>query len=62
MKEAGAKEIIVVTVGPAKSSETLRTALAMGVDRGQACAEADGVRERWESREWEPPPEGRDQR
>ena len=28
------KEVIAVTVGPAKSAETLRTALAMGCDRG----------------------------
>merc|ERR1712167_234155 len=35
MKEAGtASEVVAVTVGPAKSRETLRTALAMGVDRG----------------------------
>jgi len=35
MKEAGtATEVIAVTVGPTKSQETLRTALAMGVDRG----------------------------
>ena len=34
-KEAGkATEVIVVTVGPAASQETLRTALAMGADRG----------------------------
>merc|ERR1711971_432730 len=29
-----AKEIIVVSCGPAQSAETIRTALAMGVDRG----------------------------
>ncbi|MBP2312918.1 electron transfer flavoprotein subunit beta/FixA family protein [Azospirillum soli] len=35
LKEAGkASEIIVVSVGPAASQETLRTALAMGADRG----------------------------
>ncbi|MCW2241381.1 electron transfer flavoprotein subunit beta/FixA family protein [Azospirillum canadense] len=34
-KEAGkATEVIVVTVGPAASQEALRTALAMGADRG----------------------------
>ena len=34
MKEAGkVTEIIVVSIGPAQSSETLRTALAMGADR-----------------------------
>jgi len=35
MKEKGiAKEVIVVTVGPKASQETLRTALAMGADQG----------------------------
>ncbi|KAK2573649.1 Electron transfer flavoprotein subunit beta [Acropora cervicornis] len=35
LKEKGiASEIIAVSCGPAKSEETLRTALAMGVDRG----------------------------
>merc|ERR1712216_513045 len=34
MKEAGASEVVAVSVGPAKSQETLRTALAMGADRG----------------------------
>jgi electron transfer flavoprotein beta subunit len=34
LREAGkAKEIIVVSIGPQKSQETLRTALAMGADR-----------------------------
>ncbi|MCJ8190962.1 electron transfer flavoprotein subunit beta/FixA family protein [Sphingomicrobium aestuariivivum] len=34
LKEAGkADEIVVVSVGPAKAQETLRTALAMGADR-----------------------------
>jgi len=34
LKEAGhAAEIIAVSIGPAKASETLRTALAMGADR-----------------------------
>ncbi|MEZ2131726.1 MULTISPECIES: electron transfer flavoprotein subunit beta/FixA family protein [unclassified Sinorhizobium] len=34
IKEAGkAEEIIVVSIGPAKAEETLRTALAMGADR-----------------------------
>src|SRR5215469_3810717 len=34
LKEKGAAtEIIVVSVGPAKAQETLRTALAMGADR-----------------------------
>merc|ERR1711907_253247 len=35
MKEAGtATEVVAVSIGPAKSQETLRTALAMGADRG----------------------------
>jgi len=35
LKEAGkATEIVVVSVGPQAASETLRTALAMGADRG----------------------------
>ena len=34
LKEAGAaEEIIAVSIGPAKATETLRTALAMGADR-----------------------------
>src|SRR6201995_277156 len=35
LKEGGkATEIVAVSVGPAQSSETIRTALAMGADRG----------------------------
>ena len=35
LKEAGkATEVVVVSIGPAKADETLRTALAMGADRG----------------------------
>ncbi len=35
MQEAGtATETIVVSIGPAKAQETIRTALAMGMDRG----------------------------
>ncbi len=35
IKEAGkAEEIIVVSIGPAQASETIRTGLAMGADRG----------------------------
>src|SRR5579859_5190866 len=34
-KEAGkASEVVVVSIGPAQAAETLRTALAMGADRG----------------------------
>ena len=35
LKEKGvATEVVVVSVGPAQAQETLRTALAMGADRG----------------------------
>ena len=35
LKEAGkAEEIVVVSIGPAQAAETIRTALAMGADRG----------------------------
>ena len=35
MKEKGtASEVIVVSIGPQQASETIRTALAMGADRG----------------------------
>ncbi len=35
LKEKGvASEIVAVSIGPAKAQETIRTALAMGVDRG----------------------------
>jgi electron transfer flavoprotein beta subunit len=35
MKEAGkASEVVVVSIGPAQAQETIRTALAMGADRG----------------------------
>jgi electron transfer flavoprotein beta subunit len=35
LKEAGkATEIVVVSIGPAQATETIRTALAMGADRG----------------------------
>ncbi len=34
-REAGqVEEIVAVSIGPAKSEETIRTALAMGADRG----------------------------
>jgi electron transfer flavoprotein beta subunit len=34
LREAGkASEVVVVSVGPAKAEETLRTAMAMGADR-----------------------------
>ena len=35
LKEAKiVKEVVAITIGPTKSQETLRTALAMGADRG----------------------------
>jgi electron transfer flavoprotein beta subunit len=43
LKEAGkAAEIVAVSIGPAQASETIRTALAMGADRG-ILVKADGV-------------------
>src|SRR6187431_3735691 len=43
LKEAGkATEIVVVSVGPQQASETIRTALAMGADRG-ILVKADAV-------------------
>jgi electron transfer flavoprotein beta subunit len=42
LKEKGnASEVIAVSIGPAQASETLRTALAMGADRG-ILVKADG--------------------
>ncbi|MEJ8570204.1 electron transfer flavoprotein subunit beta/FixA family protein [Microbaculum marinum] len=42
LKEAGkVEEIVAVSIGPAQSSETIRTALAMGADRG-ILVKADG--------------------
>src|SRR3546814_11041338 len=35
MKEAGkAEEVVAVSIGPSQAQETIRTALAMGADRG----------------------------
>jgi electron transfer flavoprotein beta subunit len=43
LKEAGkATEVVVVSVGPQQAQETIRTALAMGADRG-ILVKADGV-------------------
>ena len=42
LKEAGkAEEVVVVSVGPAKAEETLRTGLAMGADRAILIETAD---------------------
>ncbi len=44
IKEAGkAEEVVVVSIGPAKAEETLRTALAMGVDRAILVETDDAV-------------------
>jgi electron transfer flavoprotein beta subunit len=43
LKEAGrATEIVVASIGPAQAAETIRTALAMGADRG-ILVKAEGV-------------------
>jgi electron transfer flavoprotein beta subunit len=43
LKEAGkATEIVAVSIGPSQASETIRTALAMGADRG-ILVKVDGV-------------------
>jgi electron transfer flavoprotein beta subunit len=43
LKEAGkATEVVVVSIGPQQAQETIRTALAMGADRG-ILVKADGV-------------------
>jgi len=43
LKEAGkATEVVVVSIGPAPAQETIRTALAMGADRG-ILVKADGT-------------------
>jgi electron transfer flavoprotein beta subunit len=44
MKEKGqAREIVAVSIGPPKAQETIRTALAMGADRGILIEAADGA-------------------
>ena len=44
LKEAGkAEEVVVVSIGPAKAEETLRTALAMGADRAVLIETEDAV-------------------
>ena len=38
IKESGkAEEVVVVSIGEDKAQETIRTALAMGADRGHSC-------------------------
>jgi electron transfer flavoprotein beta subunit len=41
-EKSAATEIVAVSIGPAKSQETIRTALAMGADRGILVEIADG--------------------
>jgi electron transfer flavoprotein beta subunit len=44
LKEKGlVTEIVAVSIGPAKSQETIRTALSMGADRGLLIETPDGV-------------------
>ena len=44
LKEAGtASEVVAVSIGPAKAQETIRTALAMGADRGLLIQTDDGA-------------------
>ena len=40
-RKAAARKIVVVSVGPAKAQETIRTALAIGADRGILVETAD---------------------
>jgi electron transfer flavoprotein beta subunit len=44
LKEAGiAREVVVVSIGPSQAQETIRTALALGADRGILVETADEV-------------------
>jgi len=42
-ENGGASEIIAVSIGPAKAQETIRTALAIGADRGVLIETPDGA-------------------
>jgi electron transfer flavoprotein beta subunit len=42
-ENGGASEIIAVSIGPAKAQETIRTALALGADRGILIETPDGA-------------------
>src|SRR5262245_17968892 len=42
-EKGGATEVVVVSVGPVKSQETIRTALAIGADRGILIETPDGA-------------------
>ncbi|MGE0054401.1 MAG: electron transfer flavoprotein subunit beta/FixA family protein [Hyphomicrobium sp.] len=43
IKEKGSAEIVIVSIGPAKAQETIRTALAIGADRGILIETAEGA-------------------
>ena len=50
LKEAGkATEVVVVSIGPAQAPETIRTALAMGADRGILVEDRRRRSSRWRS-------------
>jgi electron transfer flavoprotein beta subunit len=42
-EKSGAEEIVIVSIGPAKAQETIRTALAIGADRGILIETDDGA-------------------
>jgi electron transfer flavoprotein beta subunit len=42
-EKSGAQEVVVVSIGPAKAQETLRTALAIGADRAILIETPDGT-------------------
>jgi electron transfer flavoprotein beta subunit len=42
-EKSGAQEVVVVSIGPAKAQETLRTALAIGADRAILIETPDGA-------------------
>jgi electron transfer flavoprotein beta subunit len=42
-EKGGATEVVVVSIGPSKAQETIRTALAIGADRGILIEVADGA-------------------
>ncbi|MEZ5898583.1 MAG: electron transfer flavoprotein subunit beta/FixA family protein [Hyphomicrobiaceae bacterium] len=43
IKEKGSAEIVIVSIGPVKAQETIRTALAIGADRGILIETAEGA-------------------
>jgi electron transfer flavoprotein beta subunit len=42
-EKSGAEEIVIVSIGPAKAQDTIRTALAIGADRGILIETEDGA-------------------